>query len=66
MLIVVGMVMMIVTGFNYVTKKEVANIGPIEINKEESHPVRWSPYIGGVLVVGGLFLLIANKRKTSL
>lgn len=66
MLLVVGLVMMVVTGFNYVTKKEVVDIGPIEINKEESHPVRWSPIIGGVLLVGGLFLIIADKRKSSL
>lgn len=62
-LIVIGMVMMIVTGFNYVTKKEVADVGPIEINKQESHPVRWSPIIGGVLVVGGLIMFLADKKK---
>ena len=64
-LVVIGMVMMIITGFNYVTTKEVADIGPMEINKEENHPVRWSPIIGGILVIGGLFLLISDKKKTS-
>ncbi len=62
-LIVVGIVMMAITGFNYVTKREVADIGPIEINKEESHPVRWSPIIGGVLLVSGIVILLSGKKK---
>ena len=38
-LIVIGMIMMIYTGFNYVTTKKVVDLGPIEINKETNHPV---------------------------
>ena len=49
MLIVIGMIMMIYTGFNYVTTKKVVDLGPIEINKETNHPVQWSPIIGGRL-----------------
>ena len=62
-LIVVGALMMAITGFNYVTKKNVVDIGPLEINKEENHPVQWSPIIGGILFVGGIIALAANKNK---
>ncbi len=61
-LIVVGAVMMLVTGFNFVTKKKVVDIGPLEINKEENHPVQWSPIIGGVLLVGGIVAFVAGKK----
>ncbi|HET6225957.1 MAG TPA: hypothetical protein VFF27_06740 [Bacteroidia bacterium] len=61
-LIVIGAVMMLITGFNVVTKKKVVDLGPIEINKEEKHPVQWSPIIGGVLLVGGI-VLVASGRK---
>jgi uncharacterized membrane protein YidH (DUF202 family) len=63
-MIVIGIVMMIYTGFNYVTTEKVVDIGPIKINQEKSHPVKWSPIIGGVLLVGGI-VVIATGRKGS-
>lgn len=62
-LVVIGVVMMAITGFNYVTKKKVVDLGPVEINKEESHPVQWSPIVGGVLAVGGIALLMTAKKS---
>lgn len=64
-LIVIGLIMMMITGFNFVTKKEVADIGPVEINKEQSHPVKWSPIVGGVLLIGGLVLILSDKKRTT-
>jgi len=61
-LIVVGAAMMLITGFNFVTKKKVVDVGPLEINKEENHPVQWSPIIGGVLLVGGIVVFVAGKK----
>lgn len=62
-LIVVGALMMAITGFNYVTKKEVVDLGKVEINKSENHPVRWSPIVGGVLLIGGLVLILTTNRR---
>jgi hypothetical protein len=62
LLIVIGGLMTIFTGFNLVTKKEVADIGPLEINKEEKTPVAWSPIIGGILLVAGIAIVATNKR----
>jgi uncharacterized membrane protein len=61
-LIVIGVIMMLITGFNVVTKKKVVDLGPIEVNKEESHPIQWSPIIGGVLLVGGIVIVVAGKK----
>jgi hypothetical protein len=61
-LIVIGGLMTVFTGFNLVTKKEVADIGPVEINKTEKTPVAWSPIVGGILLVAGIVLLVSNKR----
>jgi hypothetical protein len=61
-LIVIGGIMTVFTGFNLVTKKEVADIGPVEINKTEKHPVAWSPIVGGILLIAGIVVLVSNKR----
>jgi hypothetical protein len=62
-LIVIGAVLMIFTGFNLVTEEKVLDLGKVEINKEENHPISWSPILGGVLLVGGIVLVIVAKKK---
>ena len=62
-LIVIGVIMMLITGFNYVTKEKVVDVGPLEINKEEKHPVQWSPIVGAALLVGGFILVTTSKGK---
>jgi hypothetical protein len=63
-LIVIGGIMTVFTGFNIITKKEVVDLGAIEINKEEKTPIYWSPVTGGVLIVAGIVvLLVGGKRK---
>ena len=62
-LIVAGVIMMVVTGFNYFTTEEVVDVGPLEVNKETKHPVRWSPIVGGLLLLGGVILVATNKKK---
>ena len=61
-LIVIGIIMIAYTGFNFVTTEKVVDLGPIEINKEKNHPVQWSPIIGIVLLVGGSVLVVSDKK----
>jgi uncharacterized membrane protein len=62
-LVVIGIIMMIYTGFTYVTRENVVDLGPLQINKEERHPVQWSPIIGGILLVGGIVIVLTGKNK---
>ncbi|MEZ7498580.1 hypothetical protein QO200_07485 [Flavobacterium sp. Arc3] len=62
LLIVIGAIMVFYTGFNYVTTEKVVDIGPIEINKQENHPVQWSPIVGVVLIMGGVVLVVKDKK----
>ena len=62
-LLVIGGIMMVFTGFNIVTKKKVVDLGPVEINKEEKTPIYWSPITGGILLAAGIVVLVAGKRK---
>jgi uncharacterized membrane protein YidH (DUF202 family) len=62
-LIAIGIVLMLITGFNYVTKEKVVDLGKLEINKEKSHPVSWSPIVGVVLLAAGIVVLASGRRK---
>ena len=61
-LVVLGIAMMVYTGFNFVTKEKVVDLGPLEINKEKNNPVSWSPIVGVVLLVGGIIVLARSKK----
>ncbi len=62
-LLVIGGIMTVFTGFNLVTKKKVVDIGPIEINSTEKTPIYWSPITGGILAAAGLVILVMGKKK---
>jgi hypothetical protein len=64
-LIIIGGLMTVFTGFNLVTKKEVADIGPIEINKTEKTPIYWSPITGAILLVAGIIIMVSSKRGSN-
>ncbi|MEK7720208.1 MAG: hypothetical protein AAB347_11515 [Bacteroidota bacterium] len=63
-IIVIGILMMVYTGFNYVTTEKVVDLGPIKINAEKNHPVQWSPIVGLVLIFGGVAILLIPKLKS--
>jgi uncharacterized membrane protein YdcZ (DUF606 family) len=62
-LVVIGTLMMIYTGINFVTHENVVDLGPVQINKEENHPVQWSPIVGALLLTGGIVVIVTNKNK---
>ena len=62
-LIVIGIALMIFTGFNFVTEEKVVDLGPLEISKENNHPVKWSPIIGGIILASGIVVLLVKKKS---
>ena len=63
-LLVIGILMTIYTGFNYVTTEKVVDLGPIQINKEENHPVQWAPIVGVIIIViGGILVVKGSSNK---
>lgn len=61
-IIIIGALMVFYTGFNYVTTEKVVDFGPIQINKQQNHPVQWSPIVGIVLIIIGGILVIREKK----
>lgn len=60
---IIGILMMIYTGFNYVTTEKVIDLGPMEMSVEKDNPVQWSPIVGVVLLIGGIVLVAIDKKK---
>jgi uncharacterized membrane protein YidH (DUF202 family) len=62
-IIIIGLLMSLYTGFNYVTREKVVDIGDIEITADKNHTASWSPFIGiGVMVIGGVVFLYGKKK----
>jgi len=64
-LIILGLIMIFYTGFNYITSEKVIDIGPVQVNKKVNHPVQWSPIAGGVLLVAGIVIVVSSKKKNT-
>ena len=63
-LVIIGIVMMVFRSINFTQEKKVADIGPLEINKQEQKTVNWPLYAGIVVTVAGVIILVsANKNK---
>jgi len=62
-IMVIGLVMALYTGFNYVTREKVVDIGNIEITADKDKTVSWGPFLGiGVIVIGGVVFLAGRKK----
>ena len=64
-LIIIGIIMMVYTGFNYVTTEKVVDLGPIQVNREKNHHVRWPSILGGLLLAAGIAVIVLDKNKSA-
>jgi len=65
-ILIVGLLMTLYTGFTYVTKEKVVDLGELEITKDNSHTLNWQPYVGiGIMVIGGAVLILGRKKSST-
>ncbi|KQM66054.1 hypothetical protein ASE74_09190 [Pedobacter sp. Leaf216] len=62
-LIVVGIAMLIWTGFSYTKKEKIVDAGPIQISADKEKSVNWPPFAGGIILVAGVIVFVAAKKK---
>lgn len=62
-LIVIGAIMLIWSGFTYTKKEKVVDAGPIHVSVDKQHDVTWPPYLGAVFLVGGIVLVVFSKKS---
>lgn len=63
-LIVIGVVALALQGITIITGEKVAEIGPLELTKEEKQTLPLSPLLGALSLAGGVILLIMGARKS--
>ena len=63
-LIIIGAVMLIWTGFSYTKKEKIIDAGPLQISVNKQKSVNWPPYLGGILLIGGI-VIVATAKKTA-
>jgi drug/metabolite transporter (DMT)-like permease len=64
LLIIIGAIMVLYTGFNYLTKETVVDIGPLLIETKKNNFVKFSPFIGSLLLIGGIVLLLYSRKSS--
>lgn len=62
-LIVVGIAMLIWTGFTYTKKEKIVDAGPIQISADKEKSVNWPPYAGGIILVAGVIVFATSKNR---
>jgi len=64
-LLIAGLVMSLYTGFTYVTKEKVVDLGELEITADKPHTVNWQPYVGIGMAVVGAGILVFGRKKSN-
>jgi uncharacterized membrane protein YidH (DUF202 family) len=61
-LIIIGVLALVYQGFTYTDTKKDAQLGPIEIQHQETHNVPLPPIVGAVCIIGGVVALGLGAR----
>jgi hypothetical protein len=62
-ILILGILITIFTGFQFVTKEKVVDIGEIQVTRDKKHSIAWPPILGvAVMIVGGGVMLFGAKK----
>jgi uncharacterized membrane protein len=62
-LVILGVILLIWTGFTYTKKEKIIDAGPIQVSADREKSVNWPPYVGGVVLIAGVFILVGSRKK---
>jgi LPXTG-motif cell wall-anchored protein len=62
-LIAIGIIMLIWTGFTYTKKEKIIDLGPLQVSADRQKTVSWPPILGGVVLIAGIGVLVLGRRK---
>jgi len=56
--------MIIWTGFTYTKKEKIVDTGSLQITAKRHKTVNWPPYLGGIVLVGGIIIIAIGKKSS--
>ena len=62
-LIVLGVLALVYQGIQYTTKEKILDIGSLKVSADTKKTIPLSPIVGGVALVAGIALILADRRK---
>jgi hypothetical protein len=62
-LIIIGAAMLIWTGFTYTKKEKIIDAGPLQLSVDKKETIGWPPYLGAILLVGGIVIIVTDKKS---
>lgn len=62
-LIAIGIIALAYGGFSYTTREKVIDAGPLQVSADKQKSVPFPPILGGICLVGGIFLVLAGNKK---
>jgi hypothetical protein len=63
-LILLGVLALVYQGINYTKRREVVELGPVQMTAEQKETIPVPPIVGGILVVAGAGLLLMGRRRS--
>jgi hypothetical protein len=63
MLIALGIIAFAYEGFNYTTRENVVDIGPLKVTTEKTRTLPLPPVVGAIALIGGIVLLVVGSKK---
>lgn len=62
-LIVLGVLALVYQGIQYTTQEKLIDIGPLKVTATEKKNIPLPPIVGGIAVVAGIALVLADRKK---
>lgn len=64
-LIVLGVLGFVFGGFSFTQKEKVADVGPLELQKQETRSFPVTPLASGAALIAGIALVVVGARKNT-
>jgi len=62
-LIILGVLALAYQGIRYTTQEKLVDIGSLQITTTEKKTIPLPPIVGGIALVAGIALILAERRK---
>ena len=62
-LIVLGVLALVYQGIQYTSREKIIDIGSLEVSADTKKTIPLPPIVGGIALVAGITLVLADRRK---